>query len=649
MKRKQDMKTKRNALAILLALCMALTMLPATAQAASSTEKKTIMVIVPHQDDEANMANAIMYSHAQQGDDVYVVMAFGGDSTDTITDVNGLKRLKESAENMRILGIPSDHLIYLGYQKIDYSAIMNGDDTLKLNEKNELLRKDGETLYLTYSHPEFPSWHSKQHGAECTVSEANLKADLVEIIKEYRPDELYVINYDAHCEHMYLAGVADIAFGEVKQTSGFENYCPRYYQSMSYQSAWLAAQDLLTAKSPNDSQTPFLESTLAFTPRNPTLSWEDRVRFPVADEMSAPSLETNLSAKAYLAGFGTRVYQANSNIKYLLGCINGDQVFWERDTRSAAYRAAVTVSSNEGDAGRLNDFATLYMPMTKFRKWTANAPEVKPDGSDYKWSPAAGDSGKWAQLTFDKPQTLDCVKLCDDYRVGHQITGGLLTFSDGSEVSVGLLNDNGSATGISFEPKENITWVKFQISSFKGEPGLAEFEAYGPAAPRKTDFIQIYLKQVNGKIWKNESFLYDYPVDVTASTQTMQLGVYRYPAESDSTGYTWSVREGDPGITLTQDGLLTVTDEAESGVYTIQAISRDDPDLTDVMTIRVRGSAAVSGDVNMDGLCDYRDLAYVLMGLDGYYPERSDLNDDGVTDATDVKLVWRSMRSPKRE
>ena len=124
----------------------------------------------------------------------------------------------------------------------------------------------------------------------------------------------------------------------------------------------------------------------------------------------------------------------------------------------------------------------------------------------------------------------------------------------------------------------------------------------------------------------------------------MQLGVYCYPDEAAPTDYTWKLSGGTQGITLTQSGLLTVTPDARSGAYQIQVTAKNDPTLTDVMTIQVTGNTFAPWDINMDGLCDYRDLACALMGMDGFYQDRADVNGDGKIDARDVSLVWEHIK-----
>lgn len=543
---------------------------------------KCIMVFSPHQDDEANMANAIMYSRAKQGADVYVVMGFGSSPKDNL-DEYGLGRLRESVGNLKCLGLSSSNLLYLGYQKLDYAAI--GDDkVIVTNSLGEVLREDN-TSYKTYSHVKegFPSFHSTKYGNECTVSEENLLSDLTDILEQYKPDEIYTINYDQHAEHIWMGSLMEQAIGIVKSRAGFENYCPRFYQSMAYQSTWLAKKDMMSVYSPNDRNRNILESTLPFKPWNATFEWDKRVRFPVDAQISIPDVNSNLSTLAYKTGFGDRV------ASHLLAVVNGDQIFWERDTRNKSYGAAISVSSNDADKHYLNDFSTTRVPFRNVCKYSQD-PQYEDNFmlnlyDYYKWTPEEDDTNKTITLEFKNPIDIASVRLYDDFRQKNQILFGVLTFSDESSIPVGELNNCGSATIITFPTKKRITFVRFQIKEYKGTPGLTEFEVYAPGKPRSPDFIKIYLAAANNIERKTQSFLYDYPVDVSQQPQTMQLGVYRYPDETPAPDYKWEIVGQHDGIYFDTNGILRVEQSALPGTYTIK-VSESDA-LTDIIKINV--------------------------------------------------------------
>jgi LmbE family N-acetylglucosaminyl deacetylase len=555
------------------------------------------MVFSPHQDDEANMANAVIYSRAKQGANVYVIIGFGSSpNINNNKDEYGLGRLRESAKNLQYLGLSISNLLYLGYQKLDYAAL-GEDKSILTNNLGEILKKDN-TSYITFSHKKegFPSFHSVKYGNECTVSEEHLLSDIIDILQQYKPDEIYSINYDLHVEHVWLGSLIEQAMGLVKLRADFEDYCPRFYQSMSYQSAWYAAGDMMSVFSPNDPNRNILESTLPFKPWNPTFEWSKRVRFPVEDSMSIPDVNSNLSTLAYKSGFGKRVESR------LLRLVNGDQIFWERDTRSKSYGATVSVSSNDADKQYLNDFSTTRVPFKNICKLVQkpfkDAKLILNSFDCYKWSPEKNDTNRTISLEFKKPLDITSVRLYDDFMLENQILSGVLTFTDGSSVAVGALNNCGSASVITFPTKKGIRSVNFQIKEYKGTPGLTEFEIYTLEEPKSPDFIQIYLSGANDQNWKTRSFLYNYPVDVSQHPQSLQLGVYRYPNETPMPNYKWKIVGPHDGIYLETNGFLRVEQSTLPGTYTVK-VSENDL-LTDTIKISVINNSTDSSTNKTD-------------------------------------------------
>ena len=94
-----------------------------------------------------------------------------------------------------------------------------------------------------------------------------------------------------------------------------------------------------------------------------------------------------------------------------------------------------------------------------------------------EWAVANGDTTGWARLDWSTSQSVSKVVLYDRNNSTDQVLGGTLSFSDGSSITVAALNNDGSANTITFATK-NVTWVKFQITSYSGLPGLSEFQVY---------------------------------------------------------------------------------------------------------------------------------------------------------------------------
>jgi LmbE family N-acetylglucosaminyl deacetylase len=97
-----------------------------------------------------------------------------------------------------------------------------------------------------------------------------------------------------------------------------------------------------------------------------------------------------------------------------------------------------------------------------------------------EWATVSGGAGSWLALTWSSPQTIDTIVLYDRPNASDQITGGNITFSDGSRVTVGTLPNNGSASTLSFTAK-TVTTLQLNITSVSSSTqnvGLAEIQAY---------------------------------------------------------------------------------------------------------------------------------------------------------------------------
>ena len=106
-----------------------------------------------------------------------------------------------------------------------------------------------------------------------------------------------------------------------------------------------------------------------------------------------------------------------------------------------------------------------------------------PTDSTKEWSTVGGKAGSWLQLNWPTPVSLTRIVLYDRPNTADQITGGTLTFSDGTTEPVTSLNNTGTATTITFNP-HTTTSLRLTINTVSGTTenvGLAELEAWGSA------------------------------------------------------------------------------------------------------------------------------------------------------------------------
>ena len=97
--------------------------------------KDTVLIVAPHPDDEALANAAVILDSVEKHADVYVIFVTTGEhNTDTILKffpmpvfssyLLAFKRYKEAVSSDKILGIPKDHLIFLGYPDFGMMKIL---------------------------------------------------------------------------------------------------------------------------------------------------------------------------------------------------------------------------------------------------------------------------------------------------------------------------------------------------------------------------------------------------------------------------------------------------------------------------------------------------------------------------------------------
>ncbi len=103
-----------------------------------------------------------------------------------------------------------------------------------------------------------------------------------------------------------------------------------------------------------------------------------------------------------------------------------------------------------------------------------------PTSHQFEWSSRGQREGAWAQLDWPTEQRIDTVWLHDRINSVDQVTSGILQFSDGSQITVGELPNNGDGLRIRFTPKR-VRWVRFTVTGTRAgtqNTGLAEIVVF---------------------------------------------------------------------------------------------------------------------------------------------------------------------------
>ncbi|MGB9862141.1 MAG: PIG-L deacetylase family protein [Candidatus Bipolaricaulaceae bacterium] len=164
-----------------------------------------VLVLAPHPDDEVLGPGGAIAQFLDQGHQVLVVYLTNGDANTaakkffTWNPLNrpedfqalGYRRMKEAGEAMRILGVPWDHLLFLGYPDRGLYALWTTH-----------WDKPYRSPYTKMDHP----FYRNSFRPDANYTGQDLLGDLCTILGVYRPTIIYCPHpEDAHPDHRATA------------------------------------------------------------------------------------------------------------------------------------------------------------------------------------------------------------------------------------------------------------------------------------------------------------------------------------------------------------------------------------------------------------------------------------------------------------
>lgn len=294
---------------------------------------ENIMVIVPHEDDEVLMTAGIIEQAVKEGKKVTVVMATNGDYEGT-DKVSGSVRLRETMNGLGVLGVPEENIIFMGYA--DTGMYSTESFIYKLyQEKDENRLFPGHCSKGTYGLPEKRDYHFMRYGEPAEYTRKNFKEDLKAIILEEKPDTVFTTSEeDMHGDHSglflfvreILSEQTDyhpqLYSGVVHSKAGDENWPERKAEVFRYlQSKYGTVPCFMENKREKVEEfscpTGFNEGSL---------KWEERIRFPVPENMMAADFANNKKVQALDKHVNALKPDA---VEFLYSFIASEELFWK--------------------------------------------------------------------------------------------------------------------------------------------------------------------------------------------------------------------------------------------------------------------------------------------------------------------------------
>lgn len=424
--------------------------------------ERRVMLIVPHQDDDINVLGGVMEELVRYGSQVYPVFVTNGDAEDLAEE-----RFREVLDVFAYIGVPSENITFLGYGD---TWAEGGPHLYNAPAGQIMTSKNGKTAtYGTSSQGAF------REGREYTSD--HLLEDLAAVILQHKPDVIFCSDYDLHIDHRAVTLAFEKVMGDLLKAH--PDYRPLVFKGYAYSTAWYAQPDfyaLNLLSTQNVFGEPYRQTPEVYR-------WESRVRLPVgADTLSRSLFTSGIYRTLELYASQDAVFQAAR-------VINGDKVFWFRDTHSLCLNADIAVSSGNGHL--LNDFMLL-----ENHDLVGNG-DTPYDGV---WAPE-GETPS-ASVTFRSAADVRIITLYDNPSPRDNVLGGRIVFEDGSEIPFGPLAPGGAGVQIPVE-KTGVSSFTVVLTDVEGErPGLTEIEAFS----RMPEPGLRYVKLMD----RDENFVYDW-------------------------------------------------------------------------------------------------------------------------------------------
>lgn len=431
---------------------------------------KRALVIAPHPDDEINLAGQLIVTMIKNDIEVFVAYTTNGDAEVRI----GNKRIYEAIAANAVLGVDSNHVIFLGY-----ANEWSGKTHIYNAPENEILSSKLGKIE-TNSVKDFPEFCFKQHGQHHKFSRINYKNDLKELIVSLLPGLLIAPEFDSHPDHRAASLIFDEIMGEVLKDN--DDYRPLVLKKYIHEGVWNGPKDyyknpMIPTQTAGRREYSGGEHDLD----TPNFRWTDRLAFETEESTRTPLLSKNIIYKAAVKHKVTTAWYEMQRV------INADIIYWNRPTNNLALGAQISASS--GEVKFINDFRQYGSSDI------LNIKEPFKNENNYCWCPDEADEIKRIIINLKKPYDISKIFIYEDCNKENHIKK--LKISTASYSNSIELNSDGSGTLVEL-PNVVTDSICFDVIEGEGTMGIAEIEIYSDDVDVFDSLpVQRYIEKTN--------------------------------------------------------------------------------------------------------------------------------------------------------
>ena len=410
-----------------------------------------VLIIVPHPDDEINVAGQVIVDFLKRKCEVYVLYTTNGDFNRKI----GNSRIYEAIEALCVLGVEEKNIIFLGYGNdwMENDHIYNFSSSVEVKSSASGKRE-------TNSVPNHDEYCYQKYGYHHLFTRDNFKSDLKNVILEYRAKYLICNDFDSHPDHRATSLMFEEVIGEILKEQ--TNYRPIVLKKFAYSGVWKGKKDYYSTPQIETINTIHGEiNGRSFETESPYYKWSERIQLSVPQSTRTELLKDNLLYKAAL--------KHKSQIAWyqILRIASADVVYWWRPTKNLLMNATLRTSS--GNNSFLNDFK-LY-----------EASDVVTGIDDLEvtkcmWIPDIKDCVPYIEVLFKEKADIRLIRIFSDYS-GRNILENI-------EIEIGerryYFENTVAADPVwNIEIEENnVSSLKITFLKWKGIVGITELEIY---------------------------------------------------------------------------------------------------------------------------------------------------------------------------
>lgn len=328
----------------------------------------SVLIIVPHQDDELNIAGFILDKIIKEGIKVNILYVTRGDF----------------------------------YNK--YEA--------RQRERDNALKVYGNIYYRQLDYPD--SYKADNHIFNDKIKRNTVERDIKQYIKEVLADMIICVDYDSHADHRMVSSIFDQVMKELILE---ENYKPIVLKKFAYLGVWDGENDYFNTGSletkPRIANSNIDDTYFLCSPND----WDDRIRISVDSKEYGLAFWKSKAFKAYCK------YFTQCGFRFFFRAANSDAVYWYRNTSNIMLKAKISASS--GDVRFLNDFALgnvdgICEDFEGENKFKMSA-----------WIPDEDDQTKKFVAEWSESITIEAIKVYQNFRYEGHISSFKLKLNNG--------------------------------------------------------------------------------------------------------------------------------------------------------------------------------------------------------------------------